>query len=444
MDASVIFVVAVGAILVGSMLLKIAWHFYMHAGGAQITATIALLGRLLVALFSIVLTFNFTYNYIKSMLSGYTIESNVIALAITATISLIFAVMIDAILFGIEKWWVDAKKQNVVWFVAFFYFVAVGVNGITLVKSANYTAQNIFTRKVETGTKEIKKNYAQKMQLIDDQIALAKEQLNNKATDYKAYLEKGYFEALNNIKKAEKRLEQCKNTKCKTNTTKKLEYWQSKAQTYIARAKRKMQIENSKSIAFVQAKLEKLLAQKKQIDEQKDTQQKQLTTQATIIAKQEQSTGTNTAMFVLLLGLFFSVLHGVARNAENGEYKEEKTQEQEKTQEHEEQSYAPTPVRHVTLSKKELQEKYITLAMQAYAKQRGYAANERGYIDMSKLSFPRDPIIKIAKELAFKKENIRLEIGAPTAQKIINNWDIRNQVGEWIAQNLKQSDTQAA
>ena len=81
---------------VGFMVLAVggtfAWNFYLNNGGAAITSVVSLIGRLILSVFSVLLTFNFTYNYItKDMLSGYNLEGNWAVIITSGVVAMLFA-----------------------------------------------------------------------------------------------------------------------------------------------------------------------------------------------------------------------------------------------------------------------------------------------------------------------------------------------------------------
>jgi len=85
--------------------------------------------------------------------------------------------------------------------------------------------------------------------------------------------------------------------------------------------------------------------------------------------------------------------------------------------------------KEIRLSKSELQQKYVIEAMKQYADDKGYILGE--YESMYNLKFPRDAIIELAKRKALK-DNIILELGASTAQRIIKNSEIQEIVADYI------------
>jgi len=85
--------------------------------------------------------------------------------------------------------------------------------------------------------------------------------------------------------------------------------------------------------------------------------------------------------------------------------------------------------KEIRLSKSELQQKYVIEAMKQYADDKGYILGE--YESMYHLKFPRDTIIELAKRKALK-DNIILELGASTAQRIIKNSEIQEIVADYI------------
>jgi hypothetical protein len=85
--------------------------------------------------------------------------------------------------------------------------------------------------------------------------------------------------------------------------------------------------------------------------------------------------------------------------------------------------------KEIRLSKSELQQKYVIEAMKQYADDKGYILGE--YESLYHLKFPRDTIIELAKRKALK-DNIILELGASTAQRIIKNSEIQEIVADYI------------
>jgi len=86
-------------------------------------------------------------------------------------------------------------------------------------------------------------------------------------------------------------------------------------------------------------------------------------------------------------------------------------------------------VQEIKPSKSELQQKYVIEAMKDYADQMGYTLGKTESI--IGLKFSRDKIVELAKAKALK-DNILLELGNPTAQKLIDNLTIRQIVGDYL------------
>ena len=86
-------------------------------------------------------------------------------------------------------------------------------------------------------------------------------------------------------------------------------------------------------------------------------------------------------------------------------------------------------VQELKPSKSELQQKYVIEAMKEYADQMGYSLGRTESI--IGLKFTRDKIVELAKAKALK-DNILLELGNPTAQKLIDNITIRQIVGDYL------------
>ena len=86
-------------------------------------------------------------------------------------------------------------------------------------------------------------------------------------------------------------------------------------------------------------------------------------------------------------------------------------------------------VQELKPSKSELQQKYVIEAMKDYADQMGYTLGRTESI--IGLKFTRDKIVELAKAKALK-DNILLELGNPTAQKLIDNITIRQIVGDYL------------
>ena len=86
-------------------------------------------------------------------------------------------------------------------------------------------------------------------------------------------------------------------------------------------------------------------------------------------------------------------------------------------------------VQEIKPSKSELQQKYVIEAMKDYADQMGYTLGKTESI--IGLKFTRDKIVELAKAKALK-DNILLELGNPTAQKLIDNLTIRQIVGDYL------------
>ena len=86
-------------------------------------------------------------------------------------------------------------------------------------------------------------------------------------------------------------------------------------------------------------------------------------------------------------------------------------------------------VQELKPSKSELQQKYVIEAMKDYADQMGYTLGRTESI--IGLKFSRDKIVELAKAKALK-DNILLELGNPTAQKLIDNLTIRQIVGDYL------------
>jgi len=86
-------------------------------------------------------------------------------------------------------------------------------------------------------------------------------------------------------------------------------------------------------------------------------------------------------------------------------------------------------VQEIKPSKSELQQKYVIEAMKDYADQMGYTLDRTESI--IGLKFSRDKIVELAKAKALK-DNILLELGNPTAQKLIDNLTIRQIVGDYL------------
>ena len=80
-------------------------------------------------------------------------------------------------------------------------------------------------------------------------------------------------------------------------------------------------------------------------------------------------------------------------------------------------------------NKTELQQKYVIEAMKEYADQMGYTLGKTESI--IGLKFARDKIVELAKAKALK-DNIVLELGKPTAQRLIDNLTIRQIVGDYL------------
>ena len=80
-------------------------------------------------------------------------------------------------------------------------------------------------------------------------------------------------------------------------------------------------------------------------------------------------------------------------------------------------------------NKTELQQKYVIEAMKEYADQMGYTLGKTESI--VGLKFARDKIVELAKAKALK-DNIILELGKPTAQRLIDNLTIRQIVGDYL------------
>ena len=86
-------------------------------------------------------------------------------------------------------------------------------------------------------------------------------------------------------------------------------------------------------------------------------------------------------------------------------------------------------IQEIKPSKSELQQKYVIEAMKEYADQKGYSLGATESI--IGLKFTRDAIVELAKAKALK-DNILLELGKPTAQKLIDNLTIRQIVGDYL------------
>lgn len=94
-----------------------------------------------------------------------------------------------------------------------------------------------------------------------------------------------------------------------------------------------------------------------------------------------------------------------------------------------------TQIQTLKPNKTELQQKYVIEAMKEYADQMGYTLGKTESI--ISLKFVRDKIVELAKVKALK-DNIVLELGKPTAQKLIDNLTIRQIVGDYIREKSEK------
>lgn len=421
---------------VGVMVLAVggtfAWNFYLNNGGAAITSVVSLIGRLILSAFSIVLTFNFTYNYItKDMLSGYNLDGNLAIMLVSGFVALVFAFILDALSFGLEKWMVDAKGQNVSSNVLFIYVMVMAVNGVTLYKSANYTANNVLTATVSSGSVDIDKEVKAKSALVDKQIALVNKRLDIKADDYKAYLEAGYFTALNNIKRLERSALQCKSEKCSRTYSDKVSYWKDKESTYIARAKRKMQLANSSAMASTAATLAKLKKQKDEITAYKKAAMADLRSEALARAADKRDIGVNTSMFLIVLMAFFSIVHGFANNAAAGKYVESAEVEDEEDELDADKGREIKPIKVMSKTPNEIKEEFIIEAMKKYADDMKIAPGENGRVNLWSVNFPRDAIRERVIPIA-AKAGVHLEVSNRLIDKLRNSAAAKEEVAEYI------------
>ena len=94
-----------------------------------------------------------------------------------------------------------------------------------------------------------------------------------------------------------------------------------------------------------------------------------------------------------------------------------------------------TQIQTLKPNKTELQQKYVIEAMKEYSDQMGYTLGKTESI--ISLKFVRDKIVELAKAKALK-DNIVLELGKPTAQKLIDNLTIRQIVGDYIREKSEK------
>jgi len=193
---------------------------------------------------------------------------------------------------------------------------------------------------------------------------------------------------------------------------------------------------------FLVAQINKALEQR----DKKITQVKQEQQEKTLEIKKQTLENNELARKIVTVMLFIGFAVSILRSMLGDdvgslfidEEYEEEIQKEEKVNNNEYK-----PIKKVSLSKKELQEKYVVAAMQQYARSVGYRPDEYGHISSHSLKFPRDDIVRIAKTLA-AEDGILLQLGNSTASKLINSWDVREEVGEWIKENLAPFENKAA